>query len=139
MYSTTLKNHSTYCFWSNAKLQLLELFLFLTTNPKAQNQYLLRCFSFFLFNNHIIYSWSCPTVCANQWIILQYVNTGKYCFILKILILGLFTEALLIWILMLSIQNLILMYVLVFPVFYSISILCFKPLIYSCYLRLLAF
>ena len=28
--------------------------------------------------------------------------------------------------------------ILVFPVFYSISILCFKPLIDSCYLRLLA-
>ena len=28
--------------------------------------------------------------------------------------------------------------ILVFPVFYSISILCFKPLIASCYLRLLA-
>ena len=28
--------------------------------------------------------------------------------------------------------------ILVFPVFYSISILCFKPLIDSCYLRLFA-
>ena len=28
--------------------------------------------------------------------------------------------------------------ILVFPVFYSISILCFKPLIDSCHLRLLA-
>ena len=28
--------------------------------------------------------------------------------------------------------------ILVFPVFYSISILCLKPLIDSCYLRLLA-
>ena len=45
-----------------------------------------------------------------QWIILQYVNTGKYCFILQILILALFTEVLLISILMLSIQNLILIY-----------------------------
>ena len=45
-----------------------------------------------------------------QWIILQYVNTGKYCFILQILILGLFTEVLLISILMLSIQNIVLIY-----------------------------
>ena len=39
-----------------------------------------------------------------QWILLQYVNTGKYCFILQILILGLFMEFLLISILMFSIQ-----------------------------------
>ena len=45
-----------------------------------------------------------------QCIILQYLNTGKYCFILQILILELFTEVLLISILMLSIQNLILIY-----------------------------
>ena len=51
-----------------------------------------------------------PLYNCTQWIILQYVNTGKYCFILQILILGLFTEVLLISILMLSIQNLILIY-----------------------------
>ena len=45
-------------------------------------------------------------------------------FILQILILGLFTKVLLILILMLSIQNLIVIYVLVYPVFSSISILC---------------
>ena len=49
-------------------------------------------------------------VYSRQWIILQYINTGKYCFILQILILRLFTEVLLISILMLSIQNLILKY-----------------------------
>ena len=47
---------------------------------------------------------------SQQWIILQYVNTGKYCFILQILILGLFTEVLLISILMLSILNAVLIY-----------------------------
>ena len=45
-----------------------------------------------------------------QRIILQYVNIGKYCFILQKLILGLFAEVLLVLILMLSIQNLILVY-----------------------------
>ena len=44
---------------------------------------------------------------TKQSIILQYVNTGKYHFILQILILGLFKEVLLILILMFSIQNLI--------------------------------
>ena len=45
-----------------------------------------------------------------QSIILQYLNTGKYRFILQILILGLFTEVLLISILMLSVLNVVLMY-----------------------------
>ena len=46
----------------------------------------------------------------DQSILFQYVNTGKYHFILPMLILGLFTEVLLISILMFSIQNLILIY-----------------------------
>ena len=61
----------------------------------------------------IFYTKSCNLCQARtryQWIILQYVNTGKYCFILEILILGLFTEVLQISILMLSIKNLILIY-----------------------------
>jgi hypothetical protein len=47
---------------------------------------------------------------TKQTKIYHYINTGKYCIILQILILGLFTEVLLILILMLSIQNLILIY-----------------------------
>ena len=42
--------------------------------------------------------------------ILRNQNTGKYCFILQILILELFTDIILILILMLSIKNLILIY-----------------------------
>ena len=51
-------------------------------------------------STEVVQSWT-----GLQSIILQYVNTGKYCFILQILILGLFTEVLLISILMLSILD----------------------------------
>jgi hypothetical protein len=62
-----------------------------------------------------------------QSIILQYVNTGKYCFILQILILGLFTDVLVISILMFIVQySKFNADILVFPVFSSIIILWCK-------------
>ena len=63
------------------------------------------------FFNELVNSWKYVSVNnTSVRVRLQYVNTGKYCFILQILTLGLFTEVLLISILMLSIQNLILIY-----------------------------
>jgi hypothetical protein len=58
-----------------------------------------------LVSTEVVQSWT-----GLQSIILQYVNTGKYCFILQILMLALFTEVLLISILMFSIQKIILIY-----------------------------
>ena len=101
-----LNRSSDIISFSDIKISLLSNFDTLTSHPMC---YQGHKWHHFLFNPIQQYFLDIK-FSLHQWIIFQYVNTGKYCFILQILILALFTDVLLISILMLSIQNFILIY-----------------------------